>query len=165
MRDGKPGYEKLKTSLRKLGDMDIMIAYTEGTARESALLLAPLFIRLKAVSSVDKPGSVTLPGNQSKVRKPRINISQAKVSSTGCLLQLQKELNSTSLAQNGKKRKRDSVAVEEGSDYKTIIPEMLEAVGLIGLQKEEQGSDTVLYNISIEGMLHPQMAVDLLQLG
>lgn len=102
------------------------------------------------------------------ILSPRITCTRSKVSPTSELLRLQEQI-STHDFRNAKtrKRKRSSIVGEVGQDEEDtgiFVQDLLEAVASVEMvpSGRTRGTGSAVLSVSIEGLLHPQLAQELL---
>ncbi|KAK9893778.1 hypothetical protein P389DRAFT_198527 [Cystobasidium minutum MCA 4210] len=149
MRAGKSGFERIRTGLRKLGEKDFIATYTDSSGEPGR---------------VEFPSSATSKSNL----KYRISCTHSRVTSSSDLFELQDKL-STYDFRNAKtlKRKRETLVDPEESGI--FVQELLEAVASVDLNSSpttalgvSQAEARDLLSVSVDGLLHPRLAQDLL---
>lgn len=149
MRSGKPGFERLRNGLHKLGQMDLLAAFVDhnGTSQRVQFPSA-------AVST--------------SILRPRItSTSSFALEPDSKLFSLREALTGHDFdSEKSRKRKRpgmSTIASEEQEDTGLFVQEILEAVALPDLKLTKSGSKESMMRLSIDGLLHPCLAQKLLK--
>lgn len=102
------------------------------------------------------------------ILSPRVTCTRSKISLTSELSQFQEQMNTHDF-RNAKtrKRKRSSIVEEAGQDKEDtgiFVQDLLEAVASVELVSSgrTRGTGSAVLSVSIDGLLHPQLAQELL---